>query len=117
MSPTQPASGQPGPSQQSPDPPGIAGTAASPGPGLAEYLPALLREARIDAVELDVVHRRRSFQGSELSPQAQSITDVARDEHRARGFGFWEFVLAEAVTTDSETRRGLLDGALRHNSD
>lgn len=68
-------------------------------------------------VELDILHRRPSFQGSEVSSRAQSITGPARDEHRARGFGFWEFVLAEAVTTDSETRNGLLDGALRHNSD
>src|SRR4051812_21978455 len=117
MSSTQPAPGQQGPSQQSPDPPAIAGTTAPTGPGVAEYLPALLREARIETVELDVVHRRRSFQGNELSSRAQSITDLARDEHQARGFGFWEFVLARAVTTDSETRRGLLDGALRHNSD
>lgn len=68
-------------------------------------------------MELDVLHRRASFQGSEVSPRAQAITDPARDEHRARGFGFWEFVLAGAVAADRETRRGLLDGALRHNSD
>lgn len=86
------------------------------GPGLAENLPALLRGADIETVELDVLHRRPSFQGSEVSPRAQTITDPARDEHRARGFGFWEFVLAEAVTTDSETRCGLIEGALRHNS-
>ncbi|MGB8383528.1 MAG: hypothetical protein WCG47_20145 [Dermatophilaceae bacterium] len=112
MTPDQPAPAQPAPSQ-----PALADTAVPTGPGLAEYLPALLREARIETVELDVLHRRPSFQGSEVSSRAQSITDPARDEHRARGFGFWEFVLAEAVTTDSETRRGLLDGALRHNSD
>lgn len=90
---------------------------ANSGPGLPEYLPALLRQARIETIELDVLHRRPSFQGGEVSPQAQSITRPARDEHRARGFGFWEFVLAEAVYTDSETRNALLDAALRHNSD
>lgn len=87
------------------------------GPGLPEYLPALLRQARIETIELDVLHRRPSFQGGEVSPRAQSITNPARDEHRARGFGFWEFVLAEAVTTDSVTRNALLNAALRHNSD
>ncbi|MDO9439933.1 MAG: hypothetical protein Q7T73_03490 [Beijerinckiaceae bacterium] len=86
------------------------------GPGLADSLPTLLREAHIETVELDVLHRRRSFRGGEVSPRAQTITDPARDEHRARGFGFWEFVLAEAVMTDSETRQGLIEGALRHNS-
>jgi hypothetical protein len=106
MTSDQPATGQPAPDQPAPT-----------GPGLAEYLPALLREARIETVELDVLRRRPSFQGSEVSPRAQSITNPARDEHRARGFGFWEFELAEAVTTDAETRRGLLDGALRHNSE
>lgn len=85
--------------------------------GLSEHLPDLLREARIETIELDVLHRRRSFQGNEISSKAQSITGPARDEHRARGFGFWEFVLAKAVATDSRDRRGLIDGALRHNSD
>lgn len=103
--------------QPTPDRPGTERTAVPTGRGLAEHLPALLRQARIEMVELDVLHRRPSFQGSQVSTQAQSITDLARDEHRRRGFGFWEFVLAEAVTTDSPTRLGLLNGALRHNSD
>jgi hypothetical protein len=117
MTPDQPAPGRAAPSRPAPDQPALADTAVPTGPGLADYLPALLREARIEAVELDVLHRRPSFQGSEVSPRAQSITDPARDEHRARGFGFWEFVLANAVTTDSETRSALLTAALRHNSD
>lgn len=112
MNPDQPAACQPDRSQ-----PELASAVIPTESGLAEYLPALLREAGIETVELDVLHRRPSFQGSEVSPRAQSITDPARDEHRARGFGFWEFVLADAVTADSETRRGLLDGALRHNSE
>lgn len=111
MTPDQPAPGQPAPDQQAP-----VGSRVPTGPRLAEYLPALLRAARIETVELDVLHRRPSFQGGEVSSRAQSITDPARDEHRARGFGFWEFVLAEAVTADSETRGALLDAALRHNS-
>ncbi len=99
--------------------PNMAGTKRSTdstGLGLAEHLPALLRHACVEVVELDVLHRRPSFRGGEVSVQAQSITDPARDEHKRRGFGFWEFVLAEAVTADSQTRRGLLKGALRHNS-
>ncbi|WP_404380421.1 hypothetical protein LL946_10575 [Knoellia locipacati] len=96
----------------------VAKDAAEPAPrGLADHLPALLRQAQIGTVELDLVHRRPSFHGSEVSTDARSITSPARDEHRRRGFGFWEFVLAEAVGSDPETRRGLLTGALRHNSD
>ncbi|HCB02854.1 MAG TPA: hypothetical protein DEQ43_01065 [Nocardioides bacterium] len=87
------------------------------GSGLAQHLPALLRQARVEKIELDVLHRRPSFQGGEVSPLAQSITKTARDEHRSRGFGFWEFVLSKAVTTDPDTRGALLDAALRHNSD
>lgn len=105
------------PDQPAPTQPVHAETAAHPAPGLPEYLPDLLRQAKVELIELDFLHRRPSFQGGEVSTRAQSITDPARDEHRARGFGFWDFVLAKAVTTDSETRRGLLDGALRHNSD
>lgn len=117
MTPDHRAPGQPASSPSTPEQPALADSAVPTGPGLAEHLPALLREANIETVELDVLHRRPSFQGSEVSPRAQSITDPARVEHRAHGFGFWEFVLAAAATTDSETRRGLLDGALRHNSD
>jgi hypothetical protein len=108
--------GRPASDQPASDRPTPADTAASR-PGLAEYLPALLRRARIETIELDVLHRRSSFQGGEVSSRAQSITSPARDEHRARGFGFWEFVLAKAVATDSETRSALLNAALRHNSD
>lgn len=96
---------------------GTEGVVTPTGRGLADYLPGLLRQANIDTVELDVLNRRQSFQGSEVSTQAQSITGPARDEHRRRGFGFWEFVLAEGVATESETRLGLLEGALRHSSD
>ncbi|WP_420115228.1 hypothetical protein [Pseudactinotalea sp.] len=80
-------------------------------------MPALLLEARVETIELNVLRRRPSFQGGEVSPLAQSLTDPARDEHQARGFGFWEFLLAKAVTTDSGTRGDLLRAALRHNSD
>lgn len=96
---------------------GIRRAAAPTGRGLAEHLPALLRQAQIELVELGVLRRPPSFRGGEVSTRAQLITDPARDEHRRRGFGFWEFVLAEAVTTDSQTRIGLLNGALRHAND
>lgn len=126
MSPAMPASEQlrsgqsaeppvgpdPAPTPNRPD--GAVGPA---GCGLADHLPTLLRQAHIETVELDVLHRRKSFQGGEVSAQAQKITDPAREEHRRRSFGFWEFVLAESASTDSQTRLGLLNGALRHNSD
>lgn len=100
--------------------PGTSAAEDAPAPSrrsLADHLPGLLREARIETVEIDLIHRRPSFHGREVSTDAQSITGPARDEHRRRGFGFWEFVLAEAVDGPSDTRRGLLEGALRHNSD
>ena len=102
--------------QPTPNPVSTERAADSAGLRLADHLPALLRNACVEVVELDVLHRRPSFRGGEVSARAQSITDPARDEHRRRGFGFWEFVLAAAVNTDPQTRRGLLEGALRHNS-
>jgi hypothetical protein len=117
----QPRSGQtaepPGEPDPAPTPDRPGGAAVPAGRALADHLPTLLRQAHIETVELDVLHRRTSFQGGEVSAQAQKITDPAREEHRRRGFGFWEFVLAESVSTDSQTRLGLLNGALRHNSD
>lgn len=83
---------------------------------LAVHLPPLLAIAGVRTVQLDVLTRAESFRGGTVSPQAQEITGPAREEHRRRHFGFWEFVLAKASTTDAETRQGLLLGALRHNS-
>lgn len=103
--------------QPAPNRPNINRADDAAGGGLAEHLSALLRAARVETVGLDVLHRRPSFRGGEVSTRAQAITDPARDEHRRRGFGFWEFVLAAAVTADSPTRVGLINGALRHNSD
>lgn len=126
MSPAESAAEEPQPGQppehhcgpgRAPVPDDAGGTGGRSGSGLADHLPALLREAHVKTVELDVLHRRTSFQGGEVSARAQKITDPAREEHRRRGFGFWEFVLAESVTTDPHTRKGLLQGALRHNSD
>jgi hypothetical protein len=103
------------PEQPLPEEP-AADVAGSDTRRLAHHLPDLLRAAHVETVELDVLHRRPSFQGGEVSSLAKSLTDPAREEHRCRGFGFWELVLAQTVTADPETRRGLLKGALRHNS-
>jgi hypothetical protein len=84
---------------------------------LAEHLPGLLRSAGVTSIELDALHRPASFRGAEVSQAAQLLTGPARDEHRERGFGFWEFVLEASLATDGETRRAMLANALRHNSD
>jgi hypothetical protein len=84
---------------------------------LERHLPDLLRTAGMTVVRLDVLTRPESFRGGEVSEEAQAITGPARDEHRARHFGFWEFVLAAAVESSPLTRAGLIRGALRHNSD
>jgi hypothetical protein len=72
--------------------------------------------ANIVAVQIDVLIKRDSFQGGEVSERAQEITGPAREEHRRRGFGFWEYVLSSAYDSDPTTRRGLLVGALRRSS-
>lgn len=84
---------------------------------LERHLPELLSRAGMHVVRLDALVRPASFRGVEVSEEAQTITGSARDEHKARGFGFWEFALAGAVNATPPTRHGLLRGALRHNSD
>ena len=83
---------------------------------LATHLPLLLGAAGITHVQLDVLTRRDSFKGAEVSTRAQEVTGPAREEHRRRGFGFWEYVLSATYDVDTDTRRALMDGALRHNS-
>jgi hypothetical protein len=83
---------------------------------LAIHLPPLLKRAGVAAVQLDILTRRDSFQGGEVSSIAQEVTGPAREEHRRRHFGFWEYVLSETYDLDATTRRGLIAGALRHNS-
>jgi hypothetical protein len=83
---------------------------------LAEHLPGLLQTAGVARVEIDVLTKRPSFHGADVSERAREVTGPAREEHERRHFGFWEFVLSEAVDVDRETRRGLLEGALRHFS-
>lgn len=83
---------------------------------LAIHLPPLLETAEVRAVQLDVLTRAESFRGATVSPQAQEITGPARDEHRRRHFGFWEFVLVQVADTDAPTRQRLLSAAIRHNN-
>lgn len=89
----------------------------APSEGLREHLPGLLARSGLRSVRLDALFRPPSFRGGEVSEEAQRITGAARDEHRARGFGFWEYALAGAVDATPAARRGLLRAALRHNSD
>jgi hypothetical protein len=83
---------------------------------LALHLPPLLEAAGLDAVQLDVLTRHESFRGGTVSAEAQLLTGPAREEHRRRHFGFWEYVLSQVSEVDQGTRRGLIQGALRHNS-
>jgi hypothetical protein len=86
-------------------------------PGLAEHLPALLRRAGVEEVEIHVLDRRPSFRGAEVSDRARGVTAVAREEHLRRGFGFWEYVVSRSISLPAPERRPLLQAALRHNSD
>lgn len=81
---------------------------------LTTVLPELLVNAGATHVLVETVSRAASFHGGDYSPEAQAITGQARIEHRQRGFGFWEFAIRSAAAADSETRRTLLEGALRH---
>lgn len=83
---------------------------------LTTHLPPLLETAGVAVVQIDVLTKRDSFHGGEVSARAQEITGPAREEHKRRHFGFWEYVLSATYNIDSDTRRGLIDGALRHNS-
>lgn len=82
---------------------------------LARYLPTLLERAGVKTVQMDVLTKGPSFKGGMVSTRAQEITGAARDEHRLRNFGFWEYALSAAIDSDPETRAGLIGGALRHS--
>lgn len=83
--------------------------------GLASHLPPLLERAGVARVGLEVLTKRPSYRGSERSDLVGGITARAREEHKRRGFGFWEFALGEAIDTDPRTRAELIEGALRHH--
>lgn len=83
--------------------------------GLARHLPPLLERAGVTRVSLEVLAKRPSYRSSESSDPAAAITARAREEHRRRGFGFWEFALGEATCADPRTRAELIEGALRHH--
>jgi hypothetical protein len=91
-------------------------TDMNPSDDLATHLPPLLEAAGITNVQIDILTKRESFKGAEVSTRAQEVTGPAREEHRRRGFGFWEYVLSATYDIDANTRRALIDGALRHNS-
>lgn len=84
---------------------------------LSLHLAPLLERAGIESVQLDVLTKRPSFRGGEVSTQAQNITGPAREEHLRRHFGFWEYVLSAATAADPDTRAALIAGALRHHTD
>lgn len=70
----------------------------------------------VKEIELIKTSRGSSFRGSAVSPTASTITGEAREQHLRNGFGFWEHAVALAIRADAETRRGLFEGAAKHNS-
>lgn len=83
---------------------------------LAEVLPALLRSAGAELVVVETIRKQASFRGGDHSTAAQEVTRRARAEHKGRGFGFWEFALAQAPHIDADTRDTLVNGALAHDT-
>jgi hypothetical protein len=91
-------------------------TVASPH-DLATHLFPDLRVAGVHQVRLQRFLKPSSFRGEEVSPGAADITHRARELHLRQGFGFWQAVLKEAGSADRDTRRSLMERALRHATD
>lgn len=93
----------------------MAGTSLSN--SLADILPDMLRFAGVQRVTVERINRPPSFRGSTVSERAQVITESARSQHHAHGFGFWEFALKHSLDADPDTRRALIRGSLNHAPD
>lgn len=83
---------------------------------LGRFLPDVLSDAGVTAVQISTFEKEPSFHGDTASERAREITSAARAEHLERGFGFWEYALRQAIDADESTRQYLLGGALRHAS-
>lgn len=84
--------------------------------GLLHVLPELLRKAGVELVVVETLRKQASFRGGDFSTAAKEVTRRARTEHRERGFGFWEFALAQTPHIDTDTRDILVRGALKHDT-
>ena len=81
----------------------------------SEALPELLRSLSVARVQILRFARRPSLRGSSISDEASVLTRRARDEYRARGFGFWDFLLTSLTEASDHTRRAVLAGSLAHD--
>lgn len=84
---------------------------------LAPVLADLLTEARVVEVQLITTKRPHSFLGREVSPEAQLLARTARYRHREHGYGFWDAMLSGLNESDAQTRRAVLQWALRHDTE
>lgn len=80
---------------------------------LAESLHLHLASLGVTQVEVLHTERDASFRGSDVSAEGSIITASARERHLADGYGFWDHVVASAVSADNLTRVGLFRGAVR----
>lgn len=75
----------------------------------------ILQSLDVEAVNVQFATRPRSFQGGQLNEEAQTLTGPAREEHRQRGYGFWDEVLAHVDRVSAPTRASILGRAVRHD--
>lgn len=82
------------------------------GANFAQGLGQVLGAAGVSTVEVLRFVRPHAFLGREVSEQARMLARAAREEHRNRGYGFWEALLSSSVSAERSTRRGILSQAL-----
>ncbi len=83
---------------------------------LTTVLPELLDRVGALSVELISLQRPPSLHTGDINPRADELIRAARIDYRARGYGFWDHLLSDAVNSDEATRRALLLRAVQHNA-
>ncbi len=84
------------------------------GGDFAQGLGQVLDAAGVVAIEVLRFARPHSFLGREVSEQARTLARSSREEHRRRGYGFWEALLWSSAKAELSTRRGIMSYALAH---
>lgn len=81
---------------------------------LVTVIPELLHHVGAAEVELIWLRRPSSLHTGDINSTADGLIRAARNEYRARGYGFWDSLLSAAVLSDDVTRRAILSRAIQH---
>ncbi len=76
----------------------------------------LLHSLGVGGVYVQRAERANSFQGGQVNDEARTLTRPAREEHRRRGYGFWEDVLGNIGIVSPETRDAIMTRAIGHDT-